>query len=139
MSVLPWSEMDSLQLETGSIKDQLVALNRRGYLTINSQPGVNGASSTDPKVGWGGPNGWVSVPLLRKMWCIIVLQMFRTGRHELRPITRRPVKAVTSQRDSFLAAKVCFLDAIAMKSCNHMFLRMQVCVPEGIRGVLHIP
>ena len=62
VSVLPWSEMDSLQLETGSIKDQLVALNRRGYLTINSQPGVNGASSTDPKVGWGGPNGWVSLP-----------------------------------------------------------------------------
>ena len=57
VSVLPWSEMDSLQLETGYIKDQLVALNRKGFLTINSQPGVNGASSTDPKVGWGGPNG----------------------------------------------------------------------------------
>ena len=62
VSVLPWSEMDSLQLETGYIKDQLVALNRRGYLTINSQPGVNCACSTDPKVGWGGPNGWVSLP-----------------------------------------------------------------------------
>ena len=59
VSVLPWSEMDSLQLETGYIKDQLVALNRKGFLTINSQPGVNGACSTDPKVGWGGPNGWV--------------------------------------------------------------------------------
>lgn len=57
VSVLPWSEMDSLQLETGYIKDQLVALNRKGFLTINSQPGVNGACSTDPKVGWGGPNG----------------------------------------------------------------------------------
>ncbi|CAL5228752.1 g11938 [Coccomyxa viridis] len=59
VSVLPWSEMDSLQLETGYIKDQLVALNRKGFLTINSQPGVNGACSTDPKVGWGGPNGYV--------------------------------------------------------------------------------
>ena len=57
VSVLPWSEMDSLQLETGYIKDQLVALNRKGFLTINSQPGVNGVCSTDPKVGWGGPNG----------------------------------------------------------------------------------
>jgi methylenetetrahydrofolate reductase (NADPH) len=66
VSVLPWSEMDSLQLETGYIKDQLVALNRRGYLTINSQPGVNGASSTCPKVGWGGPNGWVSLPYLEE-------------------------------------------------------------------------
>ena len=57
VDVLPWSEMDSLQLETGHIKDQLIALNRAGYLTINSQPRVNGAPSTDPNVGWGGPNG----------------------------------------------------------------------------------
>ena len=56
--MLPWSEMDSLQLETGYIKDQLVALNRKGFLTINSQPCVNGLPSTDEKVGWGGPNGW---------------------------------------------------------------------------------
>ena len=49
------------------------------------------------------------------------------------------MKALTSQRDSFLAAKVCSLDAIAMKSCNHMFLRMQVCVPEGICGIFHVP
>ena len=56
--MLPWSEMDSLQLETGYIKDQLVALNRKGFLTINSQPCVNGQPSTDEKVGWGGPNGW---------------------------------------------------------------------------------
>lgn len=59
VDVLPWSEMDSLQLETGYIKEQLVSLNRRGFLTINSQPRVNGAPSTDPKVGWGGPNGSV--------------------------------------------------------------------------------
>ncbi|CAL8464700.1 g4235 [Coccomyxa elongata] len=59
VDVLPWSEMDSLQLETGHIKDQLVALNRRGFLTINSQPRVNGVSSSDPNVGWGGPNGYV--------------------------------------------------------------------------------
>ena len=56
--MLPWSEMDSLQLETGYIKDQLVALNKKGFLTINSQPCVNGQPSTDEKVGWGGPNGW---------------------------------------------------------------------------------
>ena len=62
--MLPWSEMDSLQLETGYIKDQLVALNRKGFLTINSQPGVNGVCSTDPKVGWGGPNGCISHPCL---------------------------------------------------------------------------
>jgi methylenetetrahydrofolate reductase (NADPH) len=57
VDVLPWSEMDSLQLETGHIKDQLVALNRHGFLTINSQPKVNGAPSCDKEVGWGGPGG----------------------------------------------------------------------------------
>ncbi len=55
--MLPWSEMDSLQHETGAIQERLVALNRGGLLTINSQPAVNGAQSTDPHVGWGGPNG----------------------------------------------------------------------------------
>jgi methylenetetrahydrofolate reductase (NADPH) len=59
VDVLPWSEMDSLQLETGHIKEQLVALNAAGYLTINSQPRVNGAPSCDANVGWGGPNGYV--------------------------------------------------------------------------------
>ena len=56
--MLPWSEMDTLHLETGTIKDALIALNRRGFLTINSQPQVNGKPSTDPQVGWGGPNGY---------------------------------------------------------------------------------
>ncbi len=57
VNMLPWSEMDSLQHETGSIQERVVALNRAGLLTINSQPAVNGAPSTDPHVGWGGPNG----------------------------------------------------------------------------------
>ena len=73
--MLPWSEMDSLQLETGYIKDQLVALNRKGFLTINSQPGVNGACSTDPKVGWGGPNGWVLTPHVPRHPCTDVAVM----------------------------------------------------------------
>jgi len=61
--MLPWSEMDSLQHETGAIQERLVALNRGGLLTINSQPAVNGAQSTDPHVGWGGPNGCAAVPV----------------------------------------------------------------------------
>ncbi len=60
--MLPWSEMDSLQHETGAIQERLVALNRGGLLTINSQPAVNGAQSTDPRVGWGGPNGCAASP-----------------------------------------------------------------------------
>lgn len=60
IDMLPWNEMDSLQLETAAIKDNLIALNKAGFLTINSQPAVNGAPSSDANVGWGGPNGCVS-------------------------------------------------------------------------------
>ncbi|KAJ7224275.1 hypothetical protein GGX14DRAFT_649323 [Mycena pura] len=34
-------------------------MNRYGFLTINSQPAVNGAKSEDPVVGWGPRNGYV--------------------------------------------------------------------------------
>ena len=57
IDMLPWNEMEALQLETEHIKAELVSLNKAGYLTINSQPAVNGAPSTDSKFGWGGPNG----------------------------------------------------------------------------------
>ena len=57
IDVLPWNEMESLHSETGTIKNEIVALNKAGFLTINSQPRVNGASSSDPSVGWGGENG----------------------------------------------------------------------------------
>ena len=55
---LPWCEA-SLALESTKIGSFLVALNRYGFLTINSQPRVNGESSTDPSVGWGSPGGYV--------------------------------------------------------------------------------
>ena len=54
----PWVDGE-LQAETTRISEELVALNRLGYLTINSQPRVNGAPSEDPEVGWGGPGGIV--------------------------------------------------------------------------------
>ena len=55
---LPWCEMP-IQIETGRIVDQIVQLNQRGYLTINSQPQINGVHSDSPDVGWGGPGGLV--------------------------------------------------------------------------------
>ena len=55
---LPWCEMP-IQIETGRIVDQIVHLNERGYLTINSQPQVNAAPSDAPDVGWGGTGGVV--------------------------------------------------------------------------------
>lgn len=59
ISLLPWSELEDgvLQSETYRIQSQLASINQQGYLTINSQPAVNGAPSSDPTVGWGGHNG----------------------------------------------------------------------------------
>ena len=34
-------------------------MNLAGFLTINSQPTVNGAPSTESSVGWGAPGGYV--------------------------------------------------------------------------------
>jgi len=34
-------------------------MNTHGLWTINSQPRVNGADSSDPRVGWGGAGGVV--------------------------------------------------------------------------------
>lgn len=49
--------MDGMQEESKAIASELMELNRAGYLTINSQPQVNGAPSSDPKYGWGGADG----------------------------------------------------------------------------------
>lgn len=55
---LPWNE-DTVALETSLIKGELEFLNSKGILTINSQPQVNAAPSTDPLVGWGGTGGYI--------------------------------------------------------------------------------
>lgn len=55
---LPWSET-KITSEADPIKDDLLNLNRRGLLTINSQPAVNGIRSLDPVHGWGPKNGYV--------------------------------------------------------------------------------
>jgi hypothetical protein len=43
--------LDGLQPETKIIDDQLVTINQKGFLTINSQPAVNGEKSDSPTVG----------------------------------------------------------------------------------------
>ncbi|XP_018025949.1 methylenetetrahydrofolate reductase-like [Hyalella azteca] len=55
---VPWND-DELSAETCQLRDKLAHFNLRGVLSINSQPNVNGASSTDPVVGWGMPGGYV--------------------------------------------------------------------------------
>lgn len=58
MICLPWND-DPLAPETNMLKDALAKVNRRGILTINSQPNINGKPSSDPVVGWGPPGGYV--------------------------------------------------------------------------------
>lgn len=55
---LPWCT-SKLALETGAIRAQLMQLNRKGILTINSQPKVNGIPSDDDQFGWGPRGGRV--------------------------------------------------------------------------------
>ncbi|EPS28159.1 hypothetical protein PDE_03105 [Penicillium oxalicum 114-2] len=55
---LPWSD-SPISPEANDIKDLLIDLNRRGFLTINSQPAVNGVKSSHPIYGWGPKNGFV--------------------------------------------------------------------------------
>ncbi|KAA0038393.1 methylenetetrahydrofolate reductase 2 [Cucumis melo var. makuwa] len=47
----PWSELEGLQAETRMISEQLGKINMKGFLSINSQPAVNGERSDSPSVG----------------------------------------------------------------------------------------
>ncbi|CAG7828543.1 unnamed protein product [Allacma fusca] len=55
---IPWND-DELSEETIPISEKLATLNRRGVLTINSQPNVNGMPSNDETFGWGQQGGYV--------------------------------------------------------------------------------
>ncbi|SCU97088.1 LAMI_0F08834g1_1 [Lachancea mirantina] len=58
LKCLPWSDTP-LNHEVDSILQPLIELNKNSIVTVNSQPRVNGASSTDSVVGWGPSNGFV--------------------------------------------------------------------------------
>ncbi|KAG9136205.1 hypothetical protein Leryth_003807 [Lithospermum erythrorhizon] len=65
----PWSELEGLHAETRIIDAKLVDLNLKGFLTINSQPAVNGENSESPSVGWGGPGGFVYQKAYVEFFC----------------------------------------------------------------------
>ncbi|KAD3069105.1 hypothetical protein E3N88_36985 [Mikania micrantha] len=65
----PWSELDALQPETKIIDEQLASINLKGFLTINSQPPVNGAKSELPSVGWGPAGGYVYQKAYVEFFC----------------------------------------------------------------------
>ena len=58
LQALPWSDQP-LTGESTVIQSKLVDLNRSGFLTINSQPQVNGVPSSHLDFGWGPKNGYV--------------------------------------------------------------------------------
>ncbi|KAJ6734054.1 METHYLENETETRAHYDROFOLATE REDUCTASE 1 [Salix purpurea] len=65
----PWSELDGLQPETKIINEHLGKINLKGFLTINSQPAVNGEKSDSPSVGWGRPGGYVYQKAYLEFFC----------------------------------------------------------------------
>ncbi|EJU03439.1 methylenetetrahydrofolate reduct [Dacryopinax primogenitus] len=68
LKALPWSDTAPAS-ETTIISTELAKLNDHGYLTINSQPAVNGAKSTDPVHGWGPRNGYVYQKAYLEFFC----------------------------------------------------------------------
>jgi methylenetetrahydrofolate reductase (NADPH) len=58
LAKLPWSSQPPAS-ETSVITEQLAKMNERGFLTINSQPSVDGAPSDDKVHGWGPAGGYV--------------------------------------------------------------------------------
>ena len=56
LTSLPWSDQPVAK-ETSAISEQLARINEAGYLTINSQPAVDGSPSEDLVHGWGPRNG----------------------------------------------------------------------------------
>merc|ERR1719355_325302 len=65
---LPWCT-DAPAKETNFISKQLIKRNDLGLLTINSQPRVNAALSTDPYVGWGPAGGFVFQKSYLEFFC----------------------------------------------------------------------
>ncbi|KAG5421425.1 MET13 [Candida metapsilosis] len=55
---LPWSD-GAVGEDTKVIIDDLVNLNKRGLLTMNSQPALNSVKSSEKVFGWGPKNGYV--------------------------------------------------------------------------------
>lgn len=66
MTKIPWND-EELSPETTEITEKLAQLNKRGVLTINSQPNVNGLPSNDPTV---------SCSFLKVLICRLYLTLF---------------------------------------------------------------
>jgi methylenetetrahydrofolate reductase (NADPH) len=68
LSAIPWSEQ-GLSEESKHIHSELIALNKKGWWTIASQPAVNGARSDDLSFGWGPKGGFVFQKAFVEFFC----------------------------------------------------------------------
>lgn len=68
IKALPWSETPMAK-ETTVIDEGLQKLNQLGFLTINSQPAVDGAPSDDAVHGWGPKHGYVYQKAYLEFFC----------------------------------------------------------------------
>ncbi|KAI5854378.1 methylenetetrahydrofolate reductase-domain-containing protein [Tricharina praecox] len=68
LSAIPWSEQD-LNEESKVIRDELVALNKKGWWTVASQPAVNCCRSDDATFGWGPTGGFVFQKAFVEFFC----------------------------------------------------------------------
>ncbi|KAJ3130205.1 hypothetical protein HK098_005452 [Nowakowskiella sp. JEL0407] len=68
VAFLPWSSIP-LSLESSIIKDQLMWVNQNGFLTVNSQPSVDGESSSHKVFGWGPKHGFVYQRAYLEFFC----------------------------------------------------------------------
>lgn len=72
ITTMPWNEVP-LREESHTISTDLLRINRAGFLSINSQPRVDGMASDDPKVGWGPAGGRVYQKAYVEFFCSPVL------------------------------------------------------------------
>jgi len=66
---LPWCQRMEAESSAGGLLKPLASLNHHGYLTINSQPRVNGAASEDANFGWGPAGGYVYQKAYLEFFC----------------------------------------------------------------------
>lgn len=76
---LPWSD-GSVGDDTKVIVDDLVELNKRGLLTMNSQPALNSIKSSEKIFGWGPKNGYVYQKQYLEFFCHkdIIVKLLQT-------------------------------------------------------------
>ncbi|CAH6723274.1 methylenetetrahydrofolate reductase 2 [[Candida] jaroonii] len=65
---IPWSD-GPIDADTSVMTDDLISLNKKGFITINSQPPLNATKSNDKVYGWGPKNGYVFQKQYLEFFC----------------------------------------------------------------------